>query len=140
MTLRQGLSNFRANYKEHLTHDKTDLSKEVKAFFESHDIVHVLFDCDISLYGEGCVKIWTIFGTTLGFRGHLTGYKAANAFKLSQNFTFVHFMKNIFKFLVSIPNIIISAKRMTKPWDWAGFENYLDIPLADIRKEFNIRL
>jgi hypothetical protein len=48
----------------------------------------VLFGCDISLFGEGSVKIWTIFGTTLGFWNHITAYKKANAYELSKNFSF----------------------------------------------------
>ena len=140
ITLRQGLEKFRKEYKDHLSHDKNDASKEAKVFFESHDVAHVLFGCDISLYGEGAVKIWTIFGTTLGFWNHIRGYQDANAFELSKNFTFLHIVKNIFNFLVAIPKIIIRAKQMSKPWNWVGFEQYLDTPISKIREEFNIKI
>ena len=140
LTLRQGLANFHCEYKSHLSHNKIGTSKEAQSFFRSHDIAHVLFGCDISLYGEGSVKIWTIFGTTLGFWKHITGYQDANAFDLSKNFTVVHVAKNIFKFLVSIPTIILRAKRMFKPWNWAEFERYLDMPISEIREEFNIQV
>jgi len=140
ITLRQGLENFHKEYEEHLSHDKADISPEAKAFFRSHDLAHVLFGCDISLYGEGAVKIWTIFGTTLGFWKHITGYQAANAFQLSKSFTFLHVVKNIFKFLFAIPKIIFRAKQMNKRWDWNEFEPYLDMPISEIRKEFNIKV
>ncbi len=140
ITLRQGLELFHKEYKDHLSHNQNDITSEAKAFFKSHDIAHVLFGCDISLYGEGSVKIWTIFGTTLGFWKHITGYQDANAFQLSKHFTFAHIASNIFKFLLSIPKIIIRAKQMTKPWNWAGFEQYLDTPISEIRKEFNIKV
>ncbi|MBT8191343.1 MAG: hypothetical protein KJO29_13010, partial [Bacteroidia bacterium] len=103
-------------------------------------IAHVLFGCDISLFGEGSVKIWTIFGTTLGFWNHLRAYKAANAFELSRNFGPVHFLSNIFKFLLCIPLIIIKAKKMHKPWPWDDYEPYLDQAISEIRKEFNIQV
>lgn len=140
ITLRQGLENFRNEYKDRLSHDKKNTSDEAKAFFESHDIAHVLFGCDISLYGEGIVKIWTIFGTTLGFWKHIKGYQDANAFELAKDFTFVHIIKNILKFLISIPKIIYRAKQMSKPWNWVEFEQYLDTPITEIRKEFNINI
>lgn len=140
ITLRQGLKNFRNEYKDHLSHDKDDSSKEAKVFFESHDVAYVLFGCDISLYGESVVKIWTIFGTTLGFWNHIRGYQDANAFALSKNFTLLHIVKNIFNFLVAIPKIIIRAKQMSKPWNWVGFEHYLDTPISKIREEFNIKI
>ena len=88
ITLREGLDRFHSEYENHLSHNKEGISKSAQDFFISHDIAHVLFGCDISLYGEGAVKIWTIFGTTLGFWKHITAYRSANAFQLSKNFTF----------------------------------------------------
>ncbi len=139
-TLRQGLEKFYVEYMDYHSHTTAGISNEVKAFFKSHDIAHVLFGCDISLLGEGSVKIWTIFGTTLGFWNHLRLYRKANAFRLSKSFTFSHVVKNIFKFLLSIPILIIRAKKMHKPWPWSGFEPYMDMPIAEIRKEFNIKV
>ncbi len=71
ITLRQGLERFYATYENHLSHKKEGLPAEVKSFFKSHDIAHVLFRSEISLMGEGSVKIWTVFGTTLGFWDHI---------------------------------------------------------------------
>lgn len=139
-TLRQGLEKFHREYKNHLSHNKKGISSEAQAFFISHDIAHVLFGCDISLYGEGTVKIWTIFGTTLGFWKHINGYRSANALELSKSFTLFHVITNIFKFISTIPVIIIRAKRMHKPWPWREFEPYLDTPISEIRKEFNIKV
>jgi ubiquinone biosynthesis protein Coq4 len=140
ITLRQGLEKFYKENMGYLSHNKKEVSSEAKAFFYSHDVAHVLFGCDISLFGEGAVKIWTIFGTTLGFWNHIKGYKEANAFELSKSFGSTHLVKNIFKFLLFIPVLIIRAKRMYKPWPWSEFEFYLDTPISEIRKEFNIQV
>ena len=140
ITLRQGLEKFHNDHKELLSQNKMGISNEARAFFKSHDIAHVLFSCDISLYGEGSVKIWTIFGTTLGFWKHIKGYRDAGAFELSKHFTPAHAVKNIFKFLSSIPLLIIRAKGMHKLWPWAEFEAYLDTPISEIRREFNIKI
>jgi len=140
ITLRQGLESFYAKYEGYHSHTKEGISDEAKAFFRSHDIAHVLFGCDISLFGEGSVKIWTLFGTTLGFWNHIRGYKEANAFRLSRNFGIAHVVRNIFKFLLSIPVLIVRAKRMHRPWPWSGYGPYLDMSISEIRKEFNIRV
>ena len=140
ITLRKGLEKFHKEYEDHLSHNNAEISIEAQTFFKSHDIAHIIFGCDLSLYGEGVVKIWTIFGTTLGFWKHLTGYQDANAFELSKNFTLAHIAKNIFRLLIAIPVVILRAKRMHKRWDWAGFESYLDTPISEIRKEFNIKV
>ena len=140
ITLRQGLEKFHREYKNHLSHTEKEISHQAREFFKSHDIAHVLFGCDISLFGEGSVKIWTIFGTTLGFWNHIRGYREASAFRLSRNFTFAHVMRNIFKFLFSIPILIVKARKMHKPWPWSDFESYLDMPINEIRQEFNIQV
>jgi len=140
ITLKQGLEQFYEEYKYHLSHDKEGIPLEVKSFFKSHDIAHVLFGCDISLFGEGSVKIWTVYGTTLGFWNHIKAYKKADAYDLSKNFSFTHVVGNIFKFLSNIPILIIRAKRMHRLWPWAEFEPYLDKPISEIRKEFNIQV
>ena len=140
MTLRQGLEKFYQDHQGYLSHHHEGVSCAAKAFFESHDVAHVVFGCDISLFGEGSVKIWTIFGTSLGFWRHLKGYQEANAFALSKNFGFAHLVNHIFKLLRSVPVLIIRAKRMHKPWPWSGYQPYLDIPISDIRKEFNIQI
>ena len=140
ITLRQGLEEFYNEYKDYHSHSEEGISNKAREFFKSHDISHVLFGCDISLFGEGSVKIWTIFGTTLGFWNHIRGYREANAFKLSRNFSFAHVMRNIFKFLFSIPILIVKAKKMNKPWPWSEFESYLDMPITEIRQEFNIQV
>lgn len=140
ITLRQGLERFYEEYKSHLSHKKEGIPNEVKSFFKSHDIAHVLFGCDITLYGEGSVKIWTIFGTTLGFWKHIRAYKKANAYELSRNFSLSHVVNNIFKFLISIPALIIRSKKMNKPWPWTEYEPYLDTSISEIRKEFNIKV
>lgn len=140
ITLRQGLEQFREAYENQLSHEKRGVSPEAQAFFRSHDIAHVLFGCDISLYGEGVVKIWTIFGTSLGFWRHLKEYQAASAFDLAKSFGLRHVVTNIFKLLFSIPTIIIRAKQMHKLWPWADFDAYLDKPIVEVRRTFNIKV
>lgn len=140
ITLKEGLKRFYANYEGRLSHNKEGIPDEVKSFFLSHDIAHVLFGCDITLFGEGAVKIWTIFGTTLGFWNHVRAYNKADAYELSKNFNVAHIVSNIFKLVLAIPELVIRAKKMNKRWPWSGFEPYLDVPISEIRKEFNIRV
>ena len=131
---------FHKENKDYLSHDKEGISSKAKAFFMSHDIAHVLFGCDISLFGEGSVKIWTIFGTTLGFWNHIGAYQEVNAYNLAKEFNLKAVLINIFKFLFAIPVLIFRAKRMNKPWPWVGFDAYLDTPISQIREEFNIQV
>lgn len=139
-TLREGLAQFYAKNESQLSHNNPDLPPSVKSFFRSHDVAHVLFICDISLFGEGSVKIWTIFGTTLGFWSHLSAYKKANAFELARAFGFASAIRDFWKLIFAFPNIVIRARNMKKRWPWEDFEGYLDMPLDQIREMFNIKV
>ena len=136
ITLREGIEKFNRRNERYFS--DRDTSDEAKEFFRCHDIAHVVFGCDTSIFGEGVVKTWTVFGTTLGFWRHISEYNEADAFQLFRMYSWQHVAKNIFQYLVSIPKIIFRAKRMNKPWDWSDFEQYLDVNVGDIRKEFNI--
>jgi len=136
LTLQEGLDAF--NKKNAKYFSDRDTSEEAKEFFRCHDIAHVVFGCDTSIYGEGVVKIWTVFGTSLGFWKHITGYQEADAFALFGMYSWGHVAKNLLGLFISIPSIIIRAKRMSKLWHWSDFERYMDTPIDKIREEFNI--
>ncbi|MEO0734642.1 MAG: hypothetical protein AAFZ52_17540 [Bacteroidota bacterium] len=140
LSLRQALAQFRLLNRDYLSHTAADLSPAARSFFRSHDVAHVLFGCDISLFGEGSVKIWTIFGTTLGFWQHLVDYREANAYSLAQKFPVQDTVRQLFRLLISLPTLIVRAYRMRRRWPWSDFEDYLDVPIYQIRQEFNINV
>ena len=138
MTLREGLDRHHA--KNAAVFSEADLSPEAQAFFRCHDVAHVVFGCDTSLCGEGLLKIFTIFGTTMGFRTHLAAYAQAGAFGLFRQYGLRAVLRDIGRLCVRIPRAIVRARRMTKPWPWSDHGEYLDVSIADIRREFNIEV
>ena len=78
ITLREALKKFNSINAEYFS--SRDISPEALEFFRRHDIAHVIFDCNTTLLGEGKVKLWTVFGTTLGFWKHMRAYSEADAF------------------------------------------------------------
>ena len=137
VTLREAIKEFNSVNSKYFS--SRDISLQAQDFFRCHDIAHVIFDCNTSIVGEGKVKVWSIFGTTLGFWKHLQGYAEADAFSLFRQYSWSHVLKSLFKLIITMPQAIFRAKRMTKPWPWSSHESYLDIPLAKIREEFNIK-
>jgi ubiquinone biosynthesis protein Coq4 len=138
ITLQQGLDKFQEKNLKYFS--DRPMSDEAKAFLSSHDIAHVVFGCDTTIYGEGVVKVWTTFGTTLSFWKVISGYNEVNAFELFKAYSFRHVAGNILRFLVIIPTVIERARKMKKPWTWLNYESYLNKPIAEIRREFNIRI
>jgi hypothetical protein len=63
LTLQQGLDEFYANNPE------VAATSEMKGkSFRDHDITHVIFGCDTSIYGEIALKPWILFGTTISMQ------------------------------------------------------------------------
>lgn len=138
LTLREGLDMFQERNKKYFS--KRPMTEKGSEFLRGHDIAHVVFGCDTTIYGEGVVKIWTTFGTTLSFWEVTRGYNEVSAFELSRKYSVRHVLKNLFRFLISIPKAIIRAKQMTKPWPFSDCTAYLDVPVTEIREAFNIRV
>ena len=138
MTLREAIERFQEENAAQFS--ERELSPEATEFFRHHDTAHVVFGCDTSLSGEGIVKIFTIWGTTLGFRGHLAGYAEANALSLFRLYSVRHVAHHIGRLLLAGPVAFVRARRMSKPWPWSDHGQYLDVPLEDIRREFSIKV
>ncbi|MEM9302304.1 MAG: Coq4 family protein [Pseudomonadota bacterium] len=137
-TLREGLSAYyQANA---AVFSDREAAPEVAEFFRCHDAAHVVFGCDTSLYGEGILKIFTIFGTTLGFWKHLSAYSEASAFSLFRQYRITHLARHILRLLAYAPRAVLNARRMSQPWPWSDYGRYLDRSIEEIRREFNIQV
>ncbi len=138
ITLREGLKLYLEKNAAVFT-DK-DISPEAREFLRCHDVAHVVFGCDTSIVGEGILKIFTIFGTTLGFWKHVTGYSDAGAFSLFRQYSVGHVLKNVLRLFLYMPRAMVRAWRMKRRWPWDAHEQYLDRTINEIRLEFNIRV
>ena len=138
LTLREGLREYREGH-PHLVKE-AGASREAAELFHSHDICHVVFGLDTTLDDETLADTWTILGTTVPFRTYLGYMKQEEA-------------KNILKeagvkslvvgFLRALPKMVLVwyyARQMTHKWPWKDHEKYLDMPLHQIRTQFNIRI
>lgn len=138
ITLREGLDKFREQ--NHRVFSIKKMSKKGEEFLKCHDIAHVVFGCNTTIYGEGLVKIWSTFGTTLSFWKVVKGYNEVQAFELAKKYSVSHVLKNIGRLLLVIPKAILHVKRMSNPWPFLDYKPYLDTPLHEIRSEFNIKI
>lgn len=138
ITLQQGLDEFQKKNMKFFS--KRHMSEKGEAFLRRHDIAHVVFGCDTTIYGEGVVKIWTSFGTTSGFWKVVNGYNEVSALELFKAYSFRHVMKNILRYLLVIPKVLFRVRKMAKPWPFSDYETYLNTPISEIRKEFNIQI
>ncbi len=138
MTLRQKLEIFREKNKSYFS--TVNQSQESKEFMDCHDIAHVVFGCNTSLYGEGIVKIWCTFGTDLRYSEITKAYAEVGAYHLAKQYSVIHVLKNIVILILTIPKAIYRSRMMTKPWPFRNYSHYLDKSMDEIRIEFGINI
>lgn len=136
-TLAEGLAEYhRAN--PHLSRGAA-LSPEARDFFDSHDVVHVVFGCDTSLPHEAVVKLSSIFGTTGGL-SVLGGYRLHESIDIYKRLDPGEVLRTILRSVVIVPRTLIRCLRQRRRWPWTDFALHLDTPLHVLRAEFGIRV
>lgn len=139
ITLRQGLAEY---YAEHPGLFRPDqLSKDSARFFRAHDIAHVIFGLDTTLRDEALADVWTIFGTDVGLRRYARYIRTNPEAKMLMKQ--IGLARTVFislQILPQLPSVWFRARRMSRKWVWDNNEDFMGVPLREIRTELNLRL
>lgn len=114
-----------------------NMSPEAQQFFRCHDAAHVVFGCGVALDDEAVVKIASMLGTTAGL-GVLKGYRLHESVQIYKQLPLGAVLKSIAHSAVVVPRTLLRCLRQRARWPWAEFEQYLSVPLWDIRQRFGI--
>lgn len=146
-TLAEGLAEYRAANPELFDPDaltsRGELG-ELGRFFAAHDACHVLFGLDTSLADETLADTWTFFGTDVKWaelKSYFSSQEQRDFFKefLSE----VGYWKMITASLRALPRVfraIWRSRSMRRKWALHHWKAHLDEPLADLRRDYGIRL
>jgi len=115
------------------------MSPDAKHFFRCHDVAHVVFGCSTALDDEAAVKIASLFGTTEGLRV-LKGYRLHESLEIYKRIPLGAALASIAHSMIVVPAALLRCLRQRARWPWADFEQYLEVPLQDIRHRFGIRV
>jgi hypothetical protein len=145
LTLREGLKEYTTSYK---FLNKNDGHDDASQWFRNHDVTHVIFGTrPFELRGESLNDIWTLFGSNMKFKEYLEFFKITGvSYKTVMKGYKKHYGSMFMVYLMMfayIPDILLTIYRsfkMSKEWNWHSHEEYFDIPLKDLRKEFNIKV
>ncbi|MDY7024479.1 MAG: hypothetical protein SWJ54_24535 [Cyanobacteriota bacterium] len=135
-TLQEGLEEYYSNIPGLITTNHS--SVEMKQFFRSHDVTHVVFGCSTSIVDETLTDFWTLFGSTVKFFDYLS---YLNYPETQQIFQEIGYGKTVWIFLRSFPRIfqvLWRTFKMKQKWNWHHYESYLNCSLQEIRQEFGI--
>lgn len=137
LTLSEGLAQYFVEYDGQLT--GRNVTPEAIEFFRCHDVVHVVFGCDIALGDELVVKLSSILGTTAGL-SVLKGYRLAESKEIYAELSIADTLTTIIKATVLVPRTIWRCLQMKSKWHWEDFESHLEMPLGELRQKFGIRV
>jgi ubiquinone biosynthesis protein Coq4 len=136
-TLSEGITEYFEANQQNL--NTRVLTPEATEFFRCHDVCHVVFGCDISLSDEAVVKINSIFGTSAGWRV-IKGYNLPESKEVYEALGLADIVHTAMSCLYLIPQSIWRCSQMHERWHWDNFEDFLDIPLHQIREKFGIKV
>lgn len=137
LTLRQGLEELRKNIPGYF--DETKLPPRSAQLFHCHDHCHVIFGLWTSIPEEAMVDTWSLAGTDVGWKNYMQYLNLPEVRELVHNNKWHLFIDSV----KAIPDMIrtwLAARRMTKKWPFYGGDAFMDKPLNEIRREFNIQV
>ena len=96
--------------------------------------------CDTSLRGETLIDTWTLFGSSAGLRGYLRYFRYPQVNRIFAQAGYLRITGVFLRCLPEVFRVIIRSRSLSAKWPWQDYRRYLDRPLLEIRREFNIRL
>jgi len=137
MTLTEGLGEFYGSRDDLVT--GRGASDSARKFFRCHDAAHVVFGCSTTLTNEVMVKTWSFFGTTAGL-SLIRDYRSPESKEVYEQIKWGDVPDIALRSIVNFPLVLFRCLRMRKRWPWSDFERYADVRLAEIRREFGIKV
>ncbi len=137
ITLEEALTEYYGSRDDLLT--GRGISDSARKFFRCHDAAHVVFGCSTTLTNEAMVKVWSFFGTTAGF-SLLRDYRSPESKEIYEQIRWSDVGRTALRSVANVPLVLFRCLRMHKRWPWSDFGQYLDVPLAEIRREYGIRV
>jgi len=139
-TLAEGLAEYYGANLGRVTRP-SDLPPESAALFRSHDLCHVIFGLGTSLADETLADTRTLFSCDVGMRRYAR-YLRQDA-QAKALFKELGWIRGVAVTLACLPRILraaAEAMRMTRRWPWTPPEAYQQRRLADLRREYGIRV
>jgi hypothetical protein len=139
-TLAEGLAEYYAVNGERVS-PPPSLPPESQALFRNHDVCHVIFGLDTTLDDEGMADVRTLLSCDVGWRRyarHMTSDPEAKAI-----FKDLGYARAVWATLIILPRMLRAigeAWRTSKRWPWDAPADYFDRSLADLRRDYGIRL
>jgi ubiquinone biosynthesis protein Coq4 len=137
-TLREALDEYYASDPSLLA--PADVSDEIAQGLRAHDAAHVVFGCDTTIRGEIVLTRWSFFGAQDALPIYLRGLRSSET-----RFLFVEFFRKVRPVPLLLGawdglRALVRSFFMRARWPSFSWEQYADRPLAEIRRDYGIRV
>jgi len=131
LTLREALAEF-YSVNSHLFSVPKPKTKWTELLVH-HDVGHVFFGVNTSLLDETAGDGWILFGSDLSFKEYLAYANTPEGKKLFKDIGLINIIKALIIGLPLLYKIYLRSRKMTRKWETRGYEQYMDMPLGEIR-------
>ncbi len=140
MTLREGLDEY-YGANSGLFDTSQASSEKIGAYLRNHDVTHVVFGTTTVMAEEMLQDLWTLLAVDIPKKDYVFDFFGTDESKaLMQSLRPWETLKVMVLAVPAGLRIWSRSRRMTRKWPWSNWEGYLDRPLGEIRREFNIQL
>jgi len=105
-----------------------------------HDVGHVFFGVNTSILDETAGDYWTLLATDLSAKEYLAYAKSPEGKQLLKSIGLVNIMKSLFLGLPLLYRVYIQSRKMTKKWKVRDYQQFMDTPLVEVRRAFNVQI
>lgn len=105
-----------------------------------HDVCHVFFGVNTNVLDEAAGDYWTMLATDLSISEYKDYLNSPEGKILLKEIGWGDILKSV---IFSIPfffKILSRSRKMSKKWKVRNYDEYLDMPLKDIRSLFNVKI
>jgi len=137
LTLREGFGQFMKSAPGLIPSDE---STEVGSLTKAHDCCHVLFGLTTSIRDELLADTWTLVGSTVTIREYMRFLQHDEYKELAADLTSGANLIELIKNLPVAFKAIVRGRRMSQKWPFFDYAQYLDTPLVELRRHYNVEL
>ncbi|SFD65672.1 hypothetical protein SAMN02745121_00965 [Nannocystis exedens] len=112
---------------------------ELREFIRAHDACHVLFGLGTTVEDEAVADTWTIFGSDVGLRRYASYLGRPEIAGIIQQIGWWNLTAGSARALPRVLRAIVRARRMSAPWPFFDYARSLDVPIAALRRRYNVR-
>lgn len=105
-----------------------------------HDVGHVFFGVNTSILDEAAGDYWTLLGSDLSLKEYIAYAKSPEGQKLAKAIGWANLLKSMVLSLPLLVKIYIRTRKMNKKWQTRDYAAYMDTPLSEVRKAFNLSI